>query len=216
MSVLAVVSTSNSVDGPSSAPRRIVSALDSIQLEVVHIARDGFAAIPYVWVREVAPESFEGVLRDDPKILDLDRLDQGDDGSFYKIWWQVDSPLIHCLVEAGGLVLEAQGTPAEWSLKLWFEDRTGASSFQQCCERADVPLDIKRLSSITGEFAGESDALTEAQRETLLLALERGYYEEPRGVSQQELAEELDVSPNAVGRLLRRAHRNLITTTVSE
>ncbi|MGQ3413864.1 helix-turn-helix domain-containing protein [Natrinema sp. LN54] len=57
--------------------------------------------------------------------------------------------------------------------------------------------------------------LTPRQRETLLLAVESGYYELPRETSTETLADELGVSRRTAEDHLRRAERKLITSLVS-
>lgn len=47
------------------------------------------------------------------------------------------------------------------------------------------------------------DTLTNKQREIFVLAMERGYFENPRKISQKELAEMLEISPSLVSRRLR-------------
>jgi len=48
-------------------------------------------------------------------------------------------------------------------------------------------------------------ALTEKQQELLAVAHEEGYFDVPRGISQDELADRLGVSKSAVSQRLRRA-----------
>lgn len=57
--------------------------------------------------------------------------------------------------------------------------------------------------------------LTARQREVLSLAVERGYYELPRGTTTEALADELEVSRRTVEDHLRRAEGKLLTTLVS-
>lgn len=61
------------------------------------------------------------------------------------------------------------------------------------------------------EFAHAiDDALTDRQRQVLKAAHEGRYYEWPRGITQEELAEELDISVATVSQHLRTAERKLI------
>jgi predicted DNA binding protein len=76
------------------------------------------------------------------------------------------------------------------------------------CREADVGIELTRLAPESGP--NEHDGLTDAQRDILLLALEAGYFEEPREASLEDLAAELDISRQAVGTRLRRAYANLI------
>ncbi|WP_254768758.1 helix-turn-helix domain-containing protein [Salinilacihabitans rarus] len=57
--------------------------------------------------------------------------------------------------------------------------------------------------------------LTGRQRAALSLAVERGYYDLPRGTTTRELADELGVSRRTAEDHLRRAERKLITSMVS-
>ncbi|MEF8842565.1 MAG: helix-turn-helix domain-containing protein [Haloarculaceae archaeon] len=58
--------------------------------------------------------------------------------------------------------------------------------------------------------------VTETQRETLRLAYEAGYYEEPRETTLGELATELGVGERAVFRRLRRGTRGLLAATFGD
>lgn len=57
--------------------------------------------------------------------------------------------------------------------------------------------------------------LTPRQRETMLLAVESGYYELPRETTTETLADELGVSRRTAEDHLRRAERKIITSLVS-
>jgi len=58
--------------------------------------------------------------------------------------------------------------------------------------------------------------LTRSQRETLLLALEMGYFEEPRAVTLEDVAAEHGISQPAAGGRIRRGIRRLLTATVAD
>jgi len=52
-------------------------------------------------------------------------------------------------------------------------------------------------------------ALTEPQQEAIAEAYRQGYYDVPREISLEELANELDISHQALSERLRRANRVL-------
>ena len=56
--------------------------------------------------------------------------------------------------------------------------------------------------------------VTQPQRETLMRAVQRGYYSIPRQMSTQDLAEDLDISDQAVTERLRRAIVTLTENTL--
>ncbi|WP_254864389.1 helix-turn-helix domain-containing protein [Halovivax gelatinilyticus] len=216
MTVLVVLSSQNNRSAPDSVPRRIVSELPSVTIDVVHIDQQGATAIPYFWVQGTRPAEFESVVDADESIEIVDRIERTENGTFYKAAWEVDSPIIHCVSESGGIVLEAAGDADEWRLKIWFEDRETASSFQECCRTLGVPLTIHRISSVAEYFAGTDLSLSNRQREALVLAYREGYFDEPRRVTQAQLGEQLGISSSAFGRRLRRGIETMIDETIVE
>jgi predicted DNA binding protein len=64
-----------------------------------------------------------------------------------------------------------------------------------------------------------SRVLTDTQRELLLAAVELGYYDTPRGCTQEELAEELEVAKSTCSGVLHRAEEAIVkeyVTAISE
>jgi predicted DNA binding protein len=61
---------------------------------------------------------------------------------------------------------------------------------------------------------GEGFELTDTQREALVLAYERGYFDSPRESSLEAVAEELGITQQSLSSRLRRGHRRLIENTL--
>ncbi|WP_254761851.1 helix-turn-helix domain-containing protein [Natrinema marinum] len=57
--------------------------------------------------------------------------------------------------------------------------------------------------------------LTDRQREVLRVAVEEGYYEEPRQVTYEDIAARLDCSAGTVGQHLRRIEARLMSTLIT-
>lgn len=71
-------------------------------------------------------------------------------------------------------------------------------------------MNVVRLQDTT-DVTSQQLGLTPEQYETLVAAVEHGYFEIPREVSMQDLAEELGVSHQALSERLRRAYETLVT-----
>lgn len=81
-------------------------------------------------------------------------------------------------------------------------------------ESYDADLDIERFTTThtpSGMQDLPSDGLSPRQREAFQLARARGYYEYPRNVAAQELADEFGVSRTTFLEHLRKAERELLT-----
>ncbi|WP_435345972.1 helix-turn-helix domain-containing protein [Haloarchaeobius sp. HRN-SO-5] len=75
---------------------------------------------------------------------------------------------------------------------------------------AGMSVVLQRISDYTGPTTA-LDTLTDRQLEILETAFGLGYFDVPRNVSTEEVAEELDLDPSTVAEHLRRAERNLLS-----
>lgn len=118
------------------------------------------------------------------------------------------------VADQGGRIREAKGTKTAWVLQLRFPSRDALVAFNDECKRNDVSVQVTHLRSTE---CGERPllGLTEKQQELLTVAYEEGYFEVPRGISQDELAERLGVSKSAISQRLRRAMTELCATSLS-
>lgn len=85
---------------------------------------------------------------------------------------------------------------------------------QQTTETVDVTIErIGEYKPIAGTVF---DDLTRRQQQVLGTAVELGYYDEPRHVTYEDIADQLDCSASAVGQHLRRAEETVMSEVVSE
>jgi predicted DNA binding protein len=114
-----------------------------------------------------------------------------------------------------GLVDAIRITPEGWYEQKVFKDYPAFNTFQTSCEEHGISVEIL---SITQDSSTSEDSvpygLTERQYEALSLALSRGYYEQPRQTTAQELADELDITQPSLSDLLNRAESQLISATL--
>lgn len=216
MAPVVVVSTSNGPEAPDSVPRRIFVELPEIEIELESLVPLERRALPYVWVGGQDREAFGSVLAGFPEVTEVEVLQRFDGRTLFRIEWNVDSPTLECVARTGGSVMAALGTADRWTLTLRFEGHDGAATFQRCCHERDVPLEIDRIGSIPDGPGWGGQVVTERQREALESAYERGYFERPREATQEEIAEELDISAAAAGDRLRRGTANLVEAVLRD
>lgn len=216
MAIIADVTIPNSQGAPDSTPMRIVSGYEDVRIEVENFVTLGGSALAYVLVDTERLEAFERDLGRDPRITGVRCLEGVDDTNLFKVKWEVDSPVVQCVDRTDGVIMRAVGTIDEWDLTIWFDHGEAASDFQECCIAREVPLEVDRLCSLTDALEEDGAGLTARQREALVMAYENGYFERPREVTQQELADELGISSSAVGSRLHRGIAHLIERTILE
>jgi predicted DNA binding protein len=115
-----------------------------------------------------------------------------------------------------GILLAGRGTCDAWIFEIRVDDRSALSGFQSYCRDHGIELRVTSLRALSELRTGKGYDLTDRQRETLVLAYQRGYFESPRAVTLDTLAGELGVSGQAVGARLRRGLANLVASTLVE
>lgn len=96
-----------------------------------------------------------------------------------------------------------------------FDDRDRLSQFEDYCEKNNISFELNRLQEQEQPMASAQYDLTTKQRETLVTALNGGYYEIPQAVSMSELADGMGISQQALSKRFHAAHKNLITSTLT-
>ncbi|QCS44589.1 helix-turn-helix domain-containing protein [Natrinema versiforme] len=106
-------------------------------------------------------------------------------------------------------------TPDGWYEKKVFEDYETFDRLRTRFEEYGISIE---LISITQGSDSRGDSpqygLTDRQYEALTLAISRGFYESPRQVSTEELAEEMGISQPSMSDLLRRGERQLLSSAL--
>lgn len=110
-------------------------------------------------------------------------------------------------------VYSAEGVDEKWRVVIRFSSPELLESCRRAAEEEGIGWTVRHVYRNGGY--NPLDELTPVQRETVEAALELGYFEIPRGVSMEELAAELDITPNAVSERLRRAERKLLSSLSS-
>ncbi|QLH78360.1 helix-turn-helix domain-containing protein [Halosimplex rubrum] len=106
-------------------------------------------------------------------------------------------------------------TPEGWHERKVFTDFEAFTEFRTSCENHGISFDLLSMTPDPSQSENLSqDELTDRQREALTIAVSRGYYEDPRQVTAEELAEELGISQPSLSSLLRRGERQLISSSL--
>lgn len=194
-----------------------LGACPDATVESVRLAAHGPGEVmPYIWVADPRPDRVEARLRRDSSTDDVRRLSSdGDDRELYGVDW-ADGVCDVCemFLRADGSVLGAQGTSDCWQFRLLFPDRAAVSAAYATWRGRGLDASIERVNGVSHRLDHSGADLSACQRETLLTALETDYYEVPRAITLDGLADELDVSHQALSERLRRGHRNIIETTL--
>ncbi|WP_435151817.1 helix-turn-helix domain-containing protein [Haladaptatus sp. DFWS20] len=201
-----------SIPADEFALGRALQAESQLQVELERIIPTGTAVFPFFWAWGDNVRQFEAAVRAEPVIQDLTRLDSVSDGTLFRAVWNDEiTGFVQGIEESNATVMEANGTVDGWTFHLRFPGQDQMSSFQSFCCQEGIPVEVHRVYSLQDMAIQQLGNLTPAQQETLITAYEEGYFERPRDITLEELADELMISPQAVGGRLRRGYANLIS-----
>lgn len=156
-------------------------------------------------------DAFEDAMAGDPTVERFETLDAVDGKRLYRIAvaGATEVVLYPRWVELGAERLEARFADGWWHGRMRFPDRDALADYRSYLDEEAIEFRLERLYD-ADRAAADDIGLTEQQRETLLLALEMGFFDIPRETTTAGLAEELGVSNQAVSERLRRGYARLV------
>ncbi|WP_129116400.1 helix-turn-helix domain-containing protein [Halegenticoccus tardaugens] len=185
-----------------------------IELERIVPSETGF--VPFFWVWNAPTrDAFETEVRAANSLAELTFLDEVDGGQLYRAAWDdPETGFITGIRETEAAIIDASGMKDGWRFDVRFTNVEHVRAFQNYCVEKGVRINLNSIYARTESQVANRYQLTEQQYETLLAAYERGYYDEPRGVTQVELADQFGVSQRAISQRLQRAYGRLIESTL--
>lgn len=94
----------------------------------------------------------------------------------------------------------------------------GSEPLQAALDTAPDAMDVRvDVIGTPGTGPGRhASGVSERQRQAVEVALELGYYDDPRGATHADIAAELDCTPSTAGSHLRRAEAKLVAAAMDE
>lgn len=196
---------------------RVLRAHPAVRIRLERVVPTGAGPIPYVWVPDAHIDAVEGTLREMDAVDAIARLDSVDGETLVRIEWaQLPTDFLAALADSGARVYETVGEDETWRFSLRFPDHEAMTTFYRQCLDKGIEITVRTVDSSNADGAsGVGLDITDAQRETLRVALAAGYFDVPRQVNLTELADQLDISDTATSERLRRGISALLIRTLT-
>ncbi|WP_266078461.1 helix-turn-helix domain-containing protein [Haladaptatus caseinilyticus] len=193
-----------------------------IHIEFERVVPVGTLVVPIFWawtddLDEGDFDEFERRILDNEYVTELEELHRIEDRILYLMNWEVpDEAFLEGLQKSNGIIRNAEGYGDEdWLFELLFPSYEDLSTFHNESLKNDVTYTLGRIYTL--REVGRSKpptSITDEQREALLLALHRGYFESPSRVTLSELAKDLNISQQALSERIRRGNKILLEQTL--
>lgn len=176
-----------------------------------------------VWASGNDFEAFEAALSTDPTIEEYEHLSSLQERRLYQLVFPAareSEQLYPIALEQNIMPIRSVITKKGINLTARFPSREAVATFHDACQQRDISFRLKQLyheESVAND-GGLSNpyGVTEVQQESLLHALEAGYYDVPRQTKLASIAEDLGISTSALSTRLRRGQKNLLKHTLAQ
>lgn len=204
--------TIEQADFPLSA---IFEQLPDAKIELDRVIPTEKAVIPYFWIYADDTENFTTDLSEDIGVEQVQIIDQVEDQILVRIDWNLDyESVLTGIVNTDVTLLSGMGNKKQWTFEVRAEEQEAVSEFQGYCKNNDIPIDLTQLHALSSLESGREYDLTDGQKKALILGYSRGHFDSPRKATQEDLAEELGITRQAVSSRLQRGIRRLVASTL--
>jgi len=166
-------------------------------------------------VEEGGIERLIAELEHDSTVAEAEYLGTVGDDNRFKVLFEGGIPLVPPkTTEMGVRVISARHEDGNWNIQMHVPVHSTLHRIQSHYHDHWITFRVKRLHIARETDIGAEAALSPGQRKALLVAYRNGYFEVPRNASQEDIANELNISKSGVSQRIRRAISRLIEVTL--
>ncbi|KZN24674.1 bacterio-opsin activator [Haladaptatus sp. R4] len=212
------ITTEFVIRSPSLPLVDLAESIPSNQVECVHgLCRERTARVFVVYLDPNDDVSEDELLAFD-EVVETTPLGRASGKDVYQLTIELEDVVSDAFAPERFTASQVEPTvvmPDGWYEEKLFQNYNAFNGMRTRCEEYGIEVELISISQNPPEDDESSEyGLTERQEEALQLAIGRGYYEAPRQVSTEELAEEMGISQPSMSSLLRRAERQLLTSAL--
>jgi hypothetical protein len=193
----------------------VFEELPDATIELDRVVPTGEAIIPYFWIYSDNINGFSADFSEDEGVDDVRMMDKLEEQMLLRIDWNLNhESLLTAIVNTDVTLISGMGDKKNWTFEVRASEQMGISDFQAYCREYNIPVQLTQLHVLSPLHSDQEYDLTEAQRKALVLAYSRGYFDSPRDATQDDLADELNITRQAVSSRLQRGTRRLVASTL--
>jgi predicted DNA binding protein len=209
------IEASFTLDQPQFPLNDVFEELPDASIELDRVVPTKDAVVPYFWIYSENISELSSDLSDDEGVDEFKVIDELAEQMLVRIDWNLDhESVLTAIVNTDVTLLSGLGDEENWTFEVRSSDQKKVSEFQTYCQENDIPIKLTQLHALSPLESDREYDLTEGQRKALVLAYSRGYFDSPRDATQDDLADELEISRQAVSSRLQRGLRRLVASTL--
>lgn len=186
---------------------QMFSNFQDVRMEIEHFLPydlENYIGNAMIEIFHYKTEKIIEMVENHPSVHDFSLLEKEDNRIRINVKTK-DPILLYSIIKCGVLVkfpIKVRDGYAYWRL---ISSRSQLDSFLSLLEKKGVNFELLRVGNSPYEIEDGNDSkLSYEELEVLNIAIERGFFEVPRDISLQELADELGKSKSALSVMLRK------------
>lgn len=209
------IEASFTIDRKEFPLNAVFEELPDATIELDRVVPTADAVVPYFWIYAEDVDELSVYQSGDKGIEQFEIIDELEEQVFVRIDWNLDhESVLTALANTDVTLLSGIGKSENWTFEVRTADQERLSEFQSYCNDNEIPIRLTQLHALAPLESDREYDLTDGQVRALVLAYSRGYFDSPRGATQDDLADELGISRQAVSSRLQRGLRRLVASTV--
>jgi predicted DNA binding protein len=182
---------------------RVLQDFPNVEVELERIVPLQESIIPLFWISGTDIVEIEAALTENRHTKSVTQLTTANDETLFEVRWTDEiNGVVEALIETRAKILEATGGAETWDFRLRFGTRDQLSDLNMALTDAGIPVTLRHIYNPS--VPEDASTLSAEQREALLQAYRRGFFEIPRGITLAELASEMEISDSALSQRMRR------------
>ena len=209
------IEASFTIDQPEFPLHAVFEELPDATIELDRVVPTSDTVIPYFWIYAENVAELTTDLSSDEGVDNVKVIDELSEQMLVRIDWNLDhESVLTAIVNTDVTLLSGIGDGEKWTFEVRSGTQQHISEFQSYCHNNDVPIQLTQLHALSALRSDREYDLTDGQRTALVLAYSRGYFDSPRNATQDDIADELEISRQAVSSRLQRGLRRLVASTL--
>ena len=119
------------------------------------------------------------------------------------------------MTEHNGFALTARHHHGGWIERWQLPDKKSLQSVWEYANDQSFRFEVRKVHQLSEGTEEPECGMTDKQREALICAYNKGYFEKPSEITLEGVAEALDISTTAASGRIKRGMKNIIESSIS-
>lgn len=197
---------------PRMALAHVIESKPHVEIRVLQeVSTDPTHNMHYFIINQENVDEFEGAIESDHTVATTQRVPSYESQPVYRIEFTPDTLLLGSIVtQVNGFGLNAYRHGGGWMERWQLPDHESLQKIWNFADEQSFTFEICEVHQVSDYHKTNDYGLTEKQQELLAIAYVNGYFDRPREMTLEEIAERLDISTSAASGRLRRGIKQLI------